>query len=65
MTLQRITATEASVTQLAVPALTALGGVLFLNEVLTERLMVATIVVLAGISLTIWGQSKTTAGSVA
>ena len=56
MTLQRITATEASVTQLAVPAVTALGGVLFLNEVLTARLLVATIIVIGGIAVTIVGR---------
>ncbi|MCH9648630.1 MAG: DMT family transporter [Deltaproteobacteria bacterium] len=46
-----LSATVAGVVQLAVPVLAALGGVFFLNEPLTLRLVVAGLVILAGIAL--------------
>lgn len=45
------TATSAAVVQLAVPALTALGGVLLLDEGLTLRLVLASALTLGGILL--------------
>lgn len=51
--LPRISNSTAAVGQLSVPAIAALGGVLLLGEALSERLIASTIVILAGIALTI------------
>lgn len=56
LTLKKISTTEASVAQLAVPVIAALGGVLFLDERLSTRLVIATLVVIGGIALTILGR---------
>lgn len=49
MALRNLSAMTASVSQLAVPAIAALGGVAFLAEPLTTRLVVASILTLGGI----------------
>ncbi len=49
--LPRLTATRASIVQLAVPVAAAAGGIAFLGEHATMRLVVATVVILSGISL--------------
>ena len=54
--LKSITATQAAVSQLAVPIIAALGGVIFMSEVITLRLSVAAIMVLGGIFLVIAGR---------
>lgn len=54
-----LTATSASVVQLSVPLITALGGVLFLGEVISLRLMLVTIAILGGIALVMLGQVRT------
>ena len=46
-------ATGAATVQLSVPMLAAVGGVLFLNESLTLRLLLASIAVLGGIALVV------------
>jgi len=46
-----LTAARAAVLQLSVPVLAAAGGVLLLGEVLTARLIVAGVAILAGIAL--------------
>ena len=46
-----LTATAAASVQLSVPLLAALGGLLFLNEALTLRLVIAGVIVLGGIAL--------------
>jgi drug/metabolite transporter (DMT)-like permease len=51
--LPRLTATRAAAVQLAVPALAALGGVLFLGERLSARLVCAAALILGGIGLTL------------
>jgi len=51
--LPRLTATRAAAVQLAVPALAALGGVLFLGEHLSARLVLAAALILGGIGLTL------------
>ncbi len=40
---------QAGIMQLTVPALAALGGVLFLGEILTPRLMISTVLILTGV----------------
>jgi drug/metabolite transporter (DMT)-like permease len=49
--LPRLTATRASIVQLSVPVLTAVGGVLLLGEVVTLRLALAGSALLVGVSL--------------
>ena len=49
--LPHLTAARAAVLQLSVPVLAAAGGVLLLGEVLTARLVVAGVAILAGIAL--------------
>lgn len=52
------TATRAAVMQLAVPAIAALGGVIFLAENVSLRLMLASAAILGGIGLVIFGKRK-------
>ncbi|MBA3693066.1 MAG: DMT family transporter [Acidobacteria bacterium] len=52
------TATRAAILQLSVPALAGLGGVIFLSEIISLRLLSATILILGGISLAIFGKRK-------
>jgi drug/metabolite transporter (DMT)-like permease len=46
-----LTATRASIVQLAVPVLAALGGVILLDEPITLRLVVAAVLVLGGVAM--------------
>jgi drug/metabolite transporter (DMT)-like permease len=57
--LKGLSRTRAAVVQLSVPVLTAIGGVLFLAEALTLRLLLAGAVILGGIALAI-GRRTTT-----
>jgi drug/metabolite transporter (DMT)-like permease len=50
-TVCRMTASRAAIIQLAVPVLAALGGVAFLEEAVSPRLVIATITVLGRIGL--------------
>lgn len=56
--LQGLTATRAATVQLSVPVLTALGAVIFLAETITARLSISTVIMLAGIGLTLMGRSR-------
>jgi drug/metabolite transporter (DMT)-like permease len=49
--LRGLTATRAAVIQLAVPVIAAAGGVVFLHERVTPRLLVASIAILGGVAL--------------
>lgn len=51
--LKGMTATRAAIVQLSAPVIAALGGILFLGEVLTLRLVVASVVILSGIALAV------------
>jgi drug/metabolite transporter (DMT)-like permease len=51
--LRGLSATRAAVIQLFVPALAALGGVLFLGETLTLRVCIAAAIILGGVGLAI------------
>ena len=55
--LRGLTTTRAAVVQLAVPVVAALGGVLFLAEAVSARLLLSTVLVLGGIGLTMMGRS--------
>lgn len=54
--LRGLSATRAAVSQLCVPPLAAFGGVLLLGEVLSARLLMASIAVLGGVALVIFGR---------
>lgn len=51
--------TTAAVSQLSVPVVAAVGGVLFVGEFISLRLLVATTLVLGGILLAVVGRGKT------
>lgn len=56
--LPRLRITTAAVSQLSVPVVAAVGGVLFVGELITLRLLVATLLVVGGILLAVMGRSK-------
>ncbi len=57
--LRGLTATRAAIVQLSVPVLAAWGGVLFLGENLSLRLILAGALILGGIALAVASRSKT------
>ncbi len=56
--LRGLTATRAATVQLSVPVLAALGGVLFLAETVTLRLVVAAFFILGGVGLAVAGRGR-------
>jgi drug/metabolite transporter (DMT)-like permease len=52
------TATRAAILQLSVPALAAIGGVIFLSEIISARLLLASALILGGIALAIFGRAQ-------
>jgi len=57
--LRGLTATRAAIVQLGVPILAAAGGVMLLSEVITPRLVFASIAVLAGVGVAVTGRVRT------
>ena len=55
--LPELKATQAATVQLGVPVLAALGGILFLGEPLSLRLVLASLTILGGIALVIFDKS--------
>ena len=55
--LPSLKATTAATVQLSVPVLAALGGVLFLGEHTTPRLLIATVAILGGIALVVFSSA--------
>lgn len=55
--LPELSATRAAIVQLSVPPIAAMGGVLFLSEPLSLRIIVATVMLISGISLVLWNRS--------
>ncbi|NQY98389.1 MAG: DMT family transporter [Henriciella sp.] len=51
--LKDLTATRAGIAQLTVPAIAAIGGVLFLAEPITVRFSIATLAILTGVALAV------------
>ena len=51
--LPRLTATRASIVQLAVPVVAATGGIVLLGEQPTLRLIIATVTILTGVALAV------------
>jgi drug/metabolite transporter (DMT)-like permease len=58
--LRRLTATRAAVVQLAVPILAAAGGVIFLKEIISLRLVTSSVMVLGGIGLALFVRERPT-----
>ncbi len=58
--LKGLTATRSAVVQLAVPVLAALGGVVFLAESISMRLLLSTATVLGGVGLALIGRERHT-----
>ncbi|TNE36560.1 MAG: DMT family transporter [Alphaproteobacteria bacterium] len=56
--LRGLSAMEASIVQLAVPVVAAVGGILFLGENLTLRFALASLVILGGILITILAKNR-------
>ncbi|MEL7334381.1 MAG: DMT family transporter [Cyanobacteria bacterium J06560_2] len=56
--LKGLTATRAATVQLAVPVLAAIGGTLFLQEALSMRLVLASVMISGGVGLAVLGQSR-------
>jgi len=56
--LRGLTATQAAVVQLAVPAIAAIGGVVFLSEQIFARLLIASLAVLGGVGLAVAGRRR-------
>ena len=54
--LKNLSITQASVVQLLVPIIAAIGGVLFANEIITMRLLLSTLMVLGGILIVVIGK---------
>lgn len=52
-----LSVTQAAAVQLLVPIIAAIGGVLFANEVVSQRLVIASFMVLGGIMLLVLGRS--------
>jgi drug/metabolite transporter (DMT)-like permease len=57
--LKGLTATRAATVQLAVPVLAALGGVVFLSEGISIRLVLAALMILGGVGLAVSVRGKT------
>ncbi|MEM9303429.1 MAG: DMT family transporter [Pseudomonadota bacterium] len=57
--LPRLTVAIAGCAQLTVPAVAAIGGALWLGETITLRLALASLLILAGVGLTILGRRQT------
>jgi drug/metabolite transporter (DMT)-like permease len=49
--LKHLSVTKAGISQLSVPAIAAIGGVLFVSEPLTLRFVLATMIILSGVAL--------------
>ena len=56
--LRRLTATRAAIVQLSVPVPAAIGGVVFLSETITSRLLVSTVMILGGVGLAIVSRQR-------
>lgn len=57
--LRGLTATRAATVQLSVPVLAAVGGVIFMSENVSLRLLLAASVILGGVALTLTGRAQT------
>ncbi|MFQ5779489.1 MAG: DMT family transporter [Nitrospiria bacterium] len=56
--LSGLSAAQAGVVQLTVPVIAAFGGVVFVSEVISIRLLVSTTMILGGIMVVFWGRHR-------
>jgi drug/metabolite transporter (DMT)-like permease len=56
--IRSLSTTQASVVQLVVPVLAAFGGVVFLSEKVSSRLIAASVLILGGVALSIWKKGQ-------
>ncbi len=56
--LRGLTATRAAVVQLAVPVVAAMGGIILLSEMVSTRLVVASVIILGGVGLVLFGRGR-------
>lgn len=56
--LKGLSSTQAAVVQLSVPVLAALGGVVFVSEEITQRLIISIVFILGGILLVVFGKKN-------
>lgn len=56
--LQGLTATRAATVQLSVPIIAAFGGVVFLSEAISMRLVTASLLIIGGVGLTVLGKER-------
>ncbi|MDD2833362.1 MAG: DMT family transporter [Methylotenera sp.] len=56
--LRELTATRAATLQLMVPVMAAIGGVIFLSESITTRLVIASSMILGGVAMVILGRKN-------
>jgi len=56
--LRGLTAIRASMVQLAVPVITAVGGIIFLHEAITTRLLVSAALILGGLGIALAGRTR-------
>jgi len=54
--LKGLSATEAAIVQLLVPVIAAIGGVIFVSEIITDRLVYSGIMILGGILIVVLGK---------
>jgi drug/metabolite transporter (DMT)-like permease len=62
--LQGLTATRAAAVQLSVPVLAAIGGVIFLSEAISLRLLVSSVAILGGVGLAVWSRPRRAPGAL-
>jgi drug/metabolite transporter (DMT)-like permease len=60
--LQGLTATRAATVQLSVPVLAGAGGVIFLSEHISIRLLLSAIMILGGVGLSLLGRARLVSG---
>jgi drug/metabolite transporter (DMT)-like permease len=58
--LRGLTTTQAALLQLSVPVIAAFGGIIFLSETLTTRLVIGGVLIIGGVSLGLLGKPKST-----
>lgn len=56
--LRHLSTASASIVQLLIPVITACGGVLFLDEAITTRLLIASALILGGVAISFFKQKK-------
>lgn len=56
--LKSLTSTQAAIVQLSVPVIAGIGGLLLLNEPMTQRFVIASVLILGGIAIAILAKTR-------